>query len=361
MSIDGAEIADKIAEGIAEGSEPWKAMGDAVAGYLARSVWYVCADAVGAFPQSLVGAAQPAGFIAVTVSASGPATLAHAAMASGMPGLALWPAQTMALHLWVHTGNLPEGSSYGVTCTLLQVDDSGDVVATLGQHLQPDDPYYSGDVNDQGWNHRDLFFPIPQMAIAPSTRLAFLLQAWTTSVTPVVVDLGIGGSVPTNIETSLVAAAGTGGGTTILDSPDGSIIFDPDGEIDGTGGGGGVTLPIAESDVVDLVTDLAGKLSATDPSVTNARAPTAHAATHASAGSDPITVAESQVTNLTTDLAAKEPALGTPSVTGYVLSSTTGGARSWVAQSGGGGASNWDGGQANSNYGGTLAINGGTA
>jgi len=125
------------------------------------------------------------------------------------------------------------------------------------------------------------------------------------------------------------------GGTTILDSPDGSIKFDPDGEIDG---GGGVTLPIAESDVVDLVTDLAGKLSARDPSVTNARAPTAHAATHASAGSDPITVAESQVTNLTTDLAAKEPALGNPSVTGYVLSSTTGGARSWVAQSAGGGS-----------------------
>ena len=89
----------------------------------------------------------------------------------------------------------------------------------------------------------------------------------------------------------------------------------------------------------DLASALAGKLATTDPSVTNARAPTAHASTHASAGSDPVTIAESQVTNLTTDLAAKEPGLGNPSVTGYVLSSTTGGARSWVAQTGGGGGS----------------------
>jgi hypothetical protein len=33
-----------------------------------------------------------------------------------------------------------------------------------------------------------------------------------------------------------------------------------------------------------------------------------------------------------------EPALGNPSVTGYVLASTTGGTRSWIAQSGGGGS-----------------------
>jgi hypothetical protein len=35
---------------------------------------------------------------------------------------------------------------------------------------------------------------------------------------------------------------------------------------------------------------------------------------------------------------SKEPALGNPSVSGYVLSSTTGGVRSWVAQSGGAGS-----------------------
>jgi hypothetical protein len=83
----------------------------------------------------------------------------------------------------------------------------------------------------------------------------------------------------------------------------------------------------------------AGTVAAGDDArLSNARTPTAHAATHASGGSDPVTLAESQITNLATDLAGKEPALGNPSTSGYVLSSTTGGARSWVAQSGGGGA-----------------------
>ncbi len=42
-----------------------------------------------------------------------------------------------------------------------------------------------------------------------------------------------------------------------------------------------------------------------DPRFTDARTPLAHAATHAAAGSDPVTLAQSQITNLTTDLAAK--------------------------------------------------------
>lgn len=45
------------------------------------------------------------------------------------------------------------------------------------------------------------------------------------------------------------------------------------------------------------------------------KASTTHASTHASAGSDPITIAQSQVTNLTTDLAAKAP-LASPTFTG---------------------------------------------
>ncbi len=78
--------------------------------------------------------------------------------------------------------------------------------------------------------------------------------------------------------------------------------------------GGSDAVTIAESQVTGLVPDLAGKLSATDPSVTNARTPTAHAASHASGGSDAVTLAESQITGLVTDLAAKLNATD-PSVT----------------------------------------------
>lgn len=55
-----------------------------------------------------------------------------------------------------------------------------------------------------------------------------------------------------------------------------------------------------------------------DTRLSDSRTPAAHASTHASAGSDPITIAESQVTNLTTDLAAKVPT--TRTVAGHALS-----------------------------------------
>lgn len=64
-----------------------------------------------------------------------------------------------------------------------------------------------------------------------------------------------------------------------------------------------------------------------DARLSDARTPTAHASTHHTAGSDPLAAA---------DIGA-EPALGNPASNGYVLSSTTAGARSWVAQTGGGG------------------------
>lgn len=49
-----------------------------------------------------------------------------------------------------------------------------------------------------------------------------------------------------------------------------------------------------------------------DSRLSDARTPTAHASSHGSAGSDPITVAQSQVTNLSTDLAAKADAADVP-------------------------------------------------
>lgn len=58
-----------------------------------------------------------------------------------------------------------------------------------------------------------------------------------------------------------------------------------------------------------------GIVASTDPRLTDARTPTAHAATHASAGSDPVTLAQSQVTSLVADLALLAP-LASPTFTG---------------------------------------------
>ncbi|MCX4885848.1 hypothetical protein [Streptomyces sp. NBC_00847] len=58
-------------------------------------------------------------------------------------------------------------------------------------------------------------------------------------------------------------------------------------------------------------------LKADDPTTTNARTPTAHAASHASGSSDPVTVAQSQVTGLATALSGLLPTSG-GTVTGDV-------------------------------------------
>lgn len=52
-----------------------------------------------------------------------------------------------------------------------------------------------------------------------------------------------------------------------------------------------------------------------DTRLSDSRTPTAHAASHASAGSDPLTIGESQVTSLVSDLAAKAP-IASPTFTG---------------------------------------------
>lgn len=60
---------------------------------------------------------------------------------------------------------------------------------------------------------------------------------------------------------------------------------------------------------------------ADDWRLTNARTPVAHAASHAAAGSDPVTLAQSQVTNLAADLAAKAP-LASPALSGVPTAPT---------------------------------------
>jgi len=65
-----------------------------------------------------------------------------------------------------------------------------------------------------------------------------------------------------------------------------------------------------------------GIVASTDARLTDARTPTAHKASHATGGSDALTAAN----------VGAEVALGNPASNGYILSSTTAGVRSWVAQ-----------------------------
>ena len=70
------------------------------------------------------------------------------------------------------------------------------------------------------------------------------------------------------------------------------------------------TLTVAPSQVTGTA------VITSDSRLSDARTPTAHASSHASAGSDPVTLAQSQVTNLTTDLAAKAALTASQTFTG---------------------------------------------
>lgn len=63
----------------------------------------------------------------------------------------------------------------------------------------------------------------------------------------------------------------------------------------------------ADTTSVHGIADTSALVVTTDSRLSDARTPTAHAASHGSGGSDAITVAQSQVTNLTTDLSGKQP------------------------------------------------------
>ena len=58
------------------------------------------------------------------------------------------------------------------------------------------------------------------------------------------------------------------------------------------------TLPIAESGVTNLVSDLAGKVGTSDPRLSDARTPLVHASTHAHGGSDPVTITYSDLASI---------------------------------------------------------------
>jgi hypothetical protein len=66
-----------------------------------------------------------------------------------------------------------------------------------------------------------------------------------------------------------------------------NLLTKKDGTVINTGTGGTIEI----TDVDGLIAALAGKVNTTDPALTNQRIPTAHAASHATGGSDPITPA----------------------------------------------------------------------
>ena len=151
--------------------------------------------------------------IAVSASASAPAVIT-ATMPAGCPGLALWPAQQMVLHLWTQSEHKPLDVLYGVQATLQQVNASGVVLVTIGQRQQAVDPYYSGDIATNDWCETVLLWPQPQFSVDPTTRLRLVLTVLTTSTSAIVVNLGIGTGAATNVETSLVAGGSGGGPST---------------------------------------------------------------------------------------------------------------------------------------------------
>jgi hypothetical protein len=68
------------------------------------------------------------------------------------------------------------------------------------------------------------------------------------------------------------------------------------------------------------ISDTANLVYTADARLSDARTPTAHASSHGSAGSDPVTLAQSQVTNLTTDLGNKASA---SDLTGHISATTS--------------------------------------
>lgn len=91
---------------------------------------------------------------------------------------------------------------------------------------------------------------------------------------------------PTLVRTSGGTIARSLMGTFLVYLNSSNQLTKKDGTLLNVGGGGG---DITIGDVVGLEDALAAKVENTDPALTNPRTPTAHAASHATGGSDPIT------------------------------------------------------------------------
>jgi hypothetical protein len=140
-----------------------------------------------------------------------------------------------------------------------------------------------------------------------------------------------------------IAPSGSGTATQLVGATDSRLTDSrtPTAHAASHAAAGGDPLTLSQSQITNLTSDLAGKVGTTrqviagtglsgggdlsadrtlsavygttsgtacqgnDSRLSDARTPTAHAASHAAIGSDPLTLSQSQITNLTTDLAGK--------------------------------------------------------
>ncbi len=86
---------------------------------------------------------------------------------------------------------------------------------------------------------------------------------------------------------------------------------------------GNLTAHESDTTSVHGISNTADLVYTTDPRLSDARTPTAHAATHGSAGSDPVTIANTQVTGLGTASTKNVPAAGNAGVTEVVQGDDT--------------------------------------
>lgn len=148
-----------------------------------------------------------------------------------------------------------------------------------------------------------------------------------SNVTVSATDDPAGGEIDVTISASpggsgTVTSVDVGGGTTGLTTLGGPVTTSGTIVFSGTlnlanGGTGATTAATARTNLglgtaATLNAPASGNAAAgemvkgSDTRLTDSRTPTAHAASHAAASSDPVTISESQVTNLVSDLAGKQ-------------------------------------------------------
>lgn len=150
-----------------------------------------------------------------------------------------------------------------------------------------------------GWTYR----VDEEFANAPSRSYNLSLPASAASVT--LPSLTPVSSSSGTVQSPAVLSVNGETGVVILDAADVGAVPTTRQILAGTGLTGGGTLAADRTLAVAFGTTGTTACVGNDSRLSDSRTPTAHAGTHASAGSDPITIAQSQVTGLTVALSGK--------------------------------------------------------